>query len=249
MQKIATFLAILIALAPVETRANLITNGSFETTSPSVPPGSFINFLTGSTGITGWTVVGAGGTEVSVVSTTFSQGCCTFPAQDGSNWLDLTGDGTNNDTEGVEQTITTTVGHEYSLSFFVGNVFDPTGGFGTTSTANVSENGASLGAFENSCTSCTTQLTWEQFTTTFAATSTSTTLQFLNGDPSSDNSNGLDNVALVDLGAVPAPLIGRGLLDLLAVAGMLFGAKLLERSKKRRAHGQPLLRCYSDPLC
>ena len=35
--------------------------------------------------------------------------------------------------------------------------------------------------------------------------------------------------------AVPAPLIGRGLPVLLAVGGILFGAKLLERSKTRRS--------------
>lgn len=34
--------------------------------------------------------------------------------------------------------------------------------------------------------------------------------------------------------SVPAPLIGRGLPVLLAVGGMLFGAKLLERGKRRR---------------
>jgi hypothetical protein len=34
--------------------------------------------------------------------------------------------------------------------------------------------------------------------------------------------------------AVPAPLIGRGLPVLLAVGGLLFGAKLLERGKRRR---------------
>jgi hypothetical protein len=36
---------------------------------------------------------------------------------------------------------------------------------------------------------------------------------------------------------VPAPLIGRGLPVLLAVGGLLFGAKLLERSKMRRSLG------------
>ena len=34
--------------------------------------------------------------------------------------------------------------------------------------------------------------------------------------------------------AVPAPLIGHGLPVLLAVGGLLFGAKLLERGKRRR---------------
>ena len=38
----------------------------------------------------------------------------------------------------------------------------------------------------------------------------------------------------LQIGAVPAPLIGRGLPLVLAVGGILFGAKLLQRSKKHR---------------
>jgi hypothetical protein len=37
--------------------------------------------------------------------------------------------------------------------------------------------------------------------------------------------------------AVPAPLIGHGLAVVLALGGVLFGAKLLERSRKRRSFG------------
>jgi hypothetical protein len=55
----------------------------------------------------------------------------------------------------------------------------------------------------------------------FTAASTSTTLQFLNGDPANDNSNGLDNISLVDngpAGVTPEPsslvLLGSGLLGL-----------------------------------
>jgi hypothetical protein len=38
----------------------------------------------------------------------------------------------------------------------------------------------------------------------------------------------------LQIGAVPAPVIGRGLPVLLAIGGLLFGAKLLERSKRRK---------------
>jgi hypothetical protein len=38
-------------------------------------------------------------------------------------------------------------------------------------------------------------------------------------------------------GVVPAPLIGHGLRGILAVAGVLFGAGLVERSRKRRSPG------------
>jgi hypothetical protein len=40
--------------------------------------------------------------------------------------------------------------------------------------------------------------------------------------------------------SVPAPLIGHGLPVVLAVGGLLFGAKLLERSRKRRSFGTAL---------
>jgi Protein of unknown function (DUF642)/PEP-CTERM motif len=213
------FLLICMLASFVPAKANLITNGSFET--PVVPVGGFTNFPSGSTLITGWTVVGAAG-GVSVVSGAFSQECCTFPAENGSQWLDLTGDGTNS-IEGVEQTVATTVGTRYTLTFWVGNVFDPTGIFGTTSTVDVRLGGLSgtlLGAFTNSSTTMGTQV-WEQFTTSFVAVGSSTTLDFLNADPPTDNSNGLDNIVLTASSAVPEPgtllLFGSGTLGLAGV--------------------------------
>src|SRR5262249_7117887 len=92
---------------------NLIANGSFET--PTVPVGGFTNFGSGSTAITGWTVVGP---EASVVSTAFVSECCAFPALDGSQWLDLTGDRSNS-LEGVERSVATVAGKTYDLSFAV----------------------------------------------------------------------------------------------------------------------------------
>jgi hypothetical protein len=197
----------------VPAQANLITNGSFET--PVVPAGSFTNFGSGSSLITGWTVVGPG---ASVIGGTFHQECCNFPAEDGVQWLDLTGDSLNA-VEGVQQTVATTVGTEYNLSFWVGNIFDPNGIFGTTSTVNVrlgGLGGSLLGTFTNSSTTTGTQV-WQQFTTSFTATGSSTTLDFLNADPGNDNSNGLDNIALTAVATgVPEPgtlsLIGFGIL-------------------------------------
>jgi Protein of unknown function (DUF642) len=213
------FLAILIALAGVNVRADLIANGSFETTSPVVPAGSFNLYTPGQTGLTGWTIVGGSGTNIAVVNGTFTEAGISFPAESGSNWVDLTGL-VSNSSEGVAQTIATNIGDSYTLTFWVGNVDSPSTGFGVTSTADVSANSTSLGAFTNNCTTCTTTLAWEQFSNTFTATSTSTTLTFLNGDPTNDNSNGLDNVSLVDNGpsTVPEPslivLLGSALLGL-----------------------------------
>jgi hypothetical protein len=207
-------LLLVLGLIPSQA-ANLIVNGSFET--PVVTVGGFTNFASGSTLITGWTVFGP---EVSIVSGTFSQECCTFPAEDGVQWADLTGDASNA-FEGVEQTVATTPGTQYTLSFFVGNVFDPTGFFGTTSSVKVflgGPTGTLLDPVKNSITT-PAKLTWQEFFEHFTATSTSTTIAFANADPGNDNSNGLDNVSLVatgTVGTVPEPttlsLIGAGLL-------------------------------------
>jgi hypothetical protein len=195
--------AIFTTCGSVSLQANVITNGSFE--SPVVPVGSYLDYASGSTAIPGWTVVGAAG-GVSIVNGTLVQGCCTFPAEDGAQYLDLTGDGTNS-VEGVEQTFSTTIGTNYTLTFWVGNVDNPSNGFGTTSTVNVrlgGLNGALLDSVTNSMNNSTTQ-TWEMFTTSFAASGSTTTVDFLNGDPASDNTNGLDNVSINATSTTPEP--------------------------------------------
>ena len=131
--------------------ASLILNGSFET--PLVPVGNFTSFPVGGATLTNWSVTGPSGTEVAIVSGSFSQGGVTFEAQDGNQWLDLTGNGSNS-TEGVAQTVSTIPGHQYQLSFWVGNT---TGGgiFGTTSTVDVLLNGLLTSVATNSATDAT----------------------------------------------------------------------------------------------
>ena len=199
MRSFAITLMAMVALligAPLAS-ANLVLNGSFET--PVVTAGTFTNFAVGSGTLTDWTVFGPIGTEVSIVSGTFSQNGVSFPAQDGNQWLDLTGNGSNS-TEGVSQTLATMAGHEYQLSYYIGNT---TGGgiFGSSSTVNVLLNDSPGFTDTNSTVSSTTQ-NWEQFTHTFLAGGASTTIGFRNADPAGDNNNGLDNVVLTDLGPV-----------------------------------------------
>jgi len=106
-------------------------------------------------GLTGWTVFGPAGQAVSIVSGSFSQAGVSFPAQDGAQWVDLTGFN-NNSTEGVSQSVATTVGHQYQLSYFTGNT---TGGgiFGSTSTVDVLLNGVLAFTDTNSTISPLTQ--------------------------------------------------------------------------------------------
>ena len=201
---ISAFFVAFLSAAPAA-HANLLTNGSFET--PTVPVSNFMIFSTGSALITGWTVTGPQGTGVGIVSGSFAQNGVTFQALDGIQWLDLTGLNSNS-TEGVSQAVATTAGHVYQISYFIGNT---TGGgiFGSASTVNVSLNGLQTFSDTNSNTSASS-LNWVPFSHTFTASGASTTLLFQNADPSSDNSNGLDNVVLLDLGpgggtGVPEP--------------------------------------------
>jgi hypothetical protein len=110
---------LVLVFAVSAARANSVVNGSFETST--VPTGSFTNFITDSTGITGWTGVGP---EASIVSGRSASFGFTFPAENGIQWLDLTGDGTNS-VEGVKQTFASTPGTMHSLSYFVGNQVSP----------------------------------------------------------------------------------------------------------------------------
>ena len=188
----------LLLLLAAPSFANMITNGDFET--PIVPVGGFLNYVTGSTLITGWTVIGR---QVSIVSGSYFSNGAHFPAESGVQWLDLTGDLSNQMGEGVTQTVATTPGQVYQLSYWLGNVTAP--GYGTTSTASITINGTVTFTDTNSTVS-PTLLVWQQFTHTFTAAGTSTTIGFLNEDPSSDNSNGIDNVVLTPvMSSIPEP--------------------------------------------
>ena len=171
--------------------ANLVKNGSFE--KPIVPAGSFQNFAMGQS-FTGWKVVGAPGV-ISVVSGTFQSQGFTFNAKAGAQWIDLTGPGSKTAT-GVAQSVATTPGTTYQLTFWVGNINDPGGIFGVSSTIKVLVNGVKKLTAVNSLHPTNHKQAWKEFSLAITATSSHTRISFINGDPSTDDSNGLDAVHL-----------------------------------------------------
>jgi Protein of unknown function (DUF642) len=170
---------------------SLIANCSFE--EPPAPAGNYQSFATGQS-IGAWTVTAPGG--LSTLSGTFTQNGYSFPAHDGAQSLDMTGYGINS-TPGVSQVVATTAGARYDLTFWVGNLVDVGGIFGTTSTITVFVDGAMIATGTNSDGAGSKTLAWKAFTASFMATATTTTIELRNGDPSTDNSNILDDVTLL----------------------------------------------------
>lgn len=168
---------------------SLLLNCGFET--PVAVAGNFVLKALGET-LDGWTVVGASG-NVATLSTSFVSEGFSWPAQEQNQTLDLTG--VTNTATGVSQTVTTTLGSEYQLSFWLGNVVHG-GTYGTTSTVVVQVDGQEILRVTNADGAATTSLAWKQYALTFTAASTSTTIVFLNGDGAADHSNALDNVVL-----------------------------------------------------
>lgn len=191
--------AAMLAFAAGRAEANFIVNGSFE--EPIVPTGNFTVFTTGSTDVAGWTVVGP---QVAVVNTSYNTNGITFQAQDGKQWLDLSGLFANSRADGVTQDVTTTIGQGYELSFYVGSTTDNNQFF--ASTVDLSINGGARMSFTNP-TDPRDRLDWELFTVPFTATGTTTNLTFFFGGAPDNNVGALDNVSLtaVPSGAVPEP--------------------------------------------
>ena len=199
-QRIIAFTAAILAVsAPAIAATNLIKDGGFET--PPTPPGSYNKYGLGET-FGPWTVTGAEG-GVATVASGFMQSGFTFKAKKGKAWLDLTG--VSDTATGVAQTVQTNPGATYTLTFWVGNIYDPTGIFGTTSTVDVYDGTALLLRAVNVKKSKTHSQVWQAFTVNFTATASKTTLSFINADPSNDTNNGLDDVSVAPAGT-HAPL-------------------------------------------
>ncbi len=82
------------------------------------------------------------------------------------------------------------------MRFSVGNVLDPGGLFGLASAVELFVNGRRVLVATNSSSGA--GQVWKTFTVPLHPRSNTTTVAFVNADPDTDNSNGLDAVELTE---------------------------------------------------
>lgn len=208
MSKIKTALiglALAAAAGQASANTNLVANGSFEANTVA---GLSANYSTTSQGISDWTI---GVFNVDLVGSGWT-------AADGVNSVDLNG----NKKGEIHQTLTTTVGQTYLLSFELAGNFQG-GPAVKTMSVNIGPNG--LYTFDTTGKSAG-NMGWTSYSKTFVAVSTATTLSF------ASNTSGaygavLDNVSVT---AVPEPetfamlLAGLGMMGAIARRRKAFGA-------------------------
>lgn len=190
--------AALCAVGATAAHASLLANGSFEDTTifidntgqntETVSPGD-------STSIPGWTVIG--NTTIAWIGPLNPFGLTASPNPGGGSYfLDLTGY-TPGGGGGVQQTIATTVGAQYLLTFDLGSSTT----FGVQDGVLASAGGISQ-SFVSSNPGNQPNL-WQQESLAFTATGSSTVISLLGN--LAQNYIGIDNVAVVETAAPAVP--------------------------------------------
>lgn len=214
------------SVAPSALADNLLLNGGFE--SPVVPATSMcgpyadcIGYRNGvGDSIGGWLVIGTSGLDAMgnpipntpspvmllgynyVEPNNATGATLNFHPQSGLQAVDLTGEGNQGPTNGIKQSVGTTVGQQYLLSFWVGHQYDQAPGY-ENGPANVGLwiDSSLIGLFGNSDNTLN-DISWRYFQYSFTANSSSTVIAFLNATDYGNNYAGLDNVSLTP---VPEP--------------------------------------------
>ncbi len=205
MMSLMALAAALFLVVPAQSRADLIVNGSFEDASPGFSPpqlgGTLQSIPDGSTTIFGWTVFGGPAIDGVAWCPSYNTGPSSngMIAQDGVEFLDLTGFFDQQPYFGVSQTIGTTQGQSYVLSFYLGNAIQYDGG-NSTIAAEVSA-GLVSQTFTDSLAGYAPQ--WTEYSFDFTATSDSTTISIQGTQGFAFI--GLDNVSVNSASAVPEP--------------------------------------------
>jgi len=195
---------------------NLVTDGGFEIPiNPGNPFGPLLQDFPGGSSLGAWNVVGS---DVLLIDTNYSEpsnGVSQFNAEEGTKSVDLTGAGNTGPTNGVTQNIATTIGQEYSISFYVGSASGFFPFYALPATDNVD---IGLGVIPSTNTGMTAGvINWQQFSYDFVATGATTTVTFTNGTVPPTAEAGLDNVSVT---AVPIPSSAIGGMVLFGLLGI-----------------------------
>jgi hypothetical protein len=180
-------------------QANMLTNGSFESGTFVGDPNKTDILASGSSAMTGWTTTN--GTNTAWIE---NGNPWNIPAADGSFFLDLTGYFDSVTYGGVTQTVATTIGTHYTLTFDLGYGGN-SGLFGGPVSVNVSAGGSPTTFTSGSGTP--NPAVWDLETFNFTATSTTTALTITGLSTTGGDYIGLDNadLELATVGAVPEP--------------------------------------------
>jgi Protein of unknown function (DUF642) len=215
--------------------ANLATNGDFDNIgnvwTNNTGKGSNDWQTAGNVAIPGWSNVPGFANEFWVTSPNSYSGLTASPGNGSSFFVDLTGQDNNQPFGGLEQTIATTAGASYTLTFALGASTAWNLGSLAGSALTASATGSVLLASQLFTASTpSTDNQWTTETLSFVADSSSTTIEFL-GDSTNVNSKyiGLDNVD-VELATTPLPAT----LPLFA-GGLSFVGYLTRRKKRAQA--------------
>ncbi|HEY0766381.1 MAG TPA: DUF642 domain-containing protein [Steroidobacteraceae bacterium] len=179
---LGTLLSVASLGACAAAHANLLGNGSFEQGTHTNDGNNTETFIAGATSMPGWTTTGA------FVSWIGDPNPFGLSAQDGKFFLDLTGYKAGAPFGGVTQTIATTAGQTYDLSFYLGSRTDIWGGPPVSITASA---GGTSALFTDNAHHDTS--TWTLENLLFTAGAGSSTVITLAG-AAGVNYIGLDNV-------------------------------------------------------
>ncbi len=210
----SSLLAAALALAAQAGATELISNGSFEAGSIVVnhgDPDAQQLFSGDSSTLAGWTVIG--GLDIAWIGPGNAYG---LSASQGGKFLDLTGWHSSGAGAGVRQSVATTVGAHYNLSFDIGNSTTFNGGANDSVLVTA---GDVLGMPVWTTTSNQSN-SWDHVTLSFTALAAHTDVSIA-GDQAG-NYIGLDNVSVT--AAVPEPSSG-----LMLMAGLLSIAAWMRR--------------------
>jgi len=204
--------------------ANLVNNGDFSNIGGAwvgnVWLGSDDLRTPGSTNIPGWTNVSGFANEMWITPNN-SYGLTASPGNGSGYFVDLTGQANDKPYGGISQTIQTTAGQQYKLTFALG----ASTLYNSGSNGPASLTASAAGSSQLFTLTPTSSNTWATETLFFTAVGSSTTIEFLANSNVTSQYTGLDNVSV---SAVPLP----GALPMFGAALVGLGGLARRRAKK-----------------